>query len=320
MGYTIIRSRYAGIEAESTYFVPLNQTFEYWRLKLTNNSPRTRRLSLFTYAEFANVGHLQNDLLNLQYSLFVSRARLATQGRDSMLAFASHPHDPFDPKDLTSAVRFWMALVGAPLTGFETLRERFVGNYGSYARPEAVVRGALSNFETAGENMIGAQHADITLEPGETRELCVLLGLGTPESHGWATLAEFGNPRRCEEELARVRESWHSLLGSVNVKTPDSAFDSMVNVWNAYNALITYAWSRSASLIYNGERDGLGYRDTVQDFLGVAPLLKEKMRDRLELMLTGQVASGGAMPLVRPFEHKPGHEAAPRARDFRRDQ
>src|SRR5688572_8338478 len=120
MGYTIIRSRYANIEAESTYFVPLGQTFEYWRLKLTNDSPRTRRLSLFTYAEFANVGHLQNDLLNLQYSLFVSRARLATRGRDSMLAFASHPHDPFDPKDLTSAVRFWMALVGAPLTSFET--------------------------------------------------------------------------------------------------------------------------------------------------------------------------------------------------------
>ena len=42
----------------------------------------------------------------------------------------------------------------------------------------------------------------------------------------------------------------------------------MINVWNAYNALITYAWSRSASLIYNGERDGLGFRDTVQDMLG----------------------------------------------------
>ena len=67
------------------------------------------------------------------------------------------------------------------------------------------------------------------------------------------------------------------------MKTPDSDFDHMVNVWNAYNALITYAWSRAASLIYNGERDGLGYRDTVQDFLGVTPLLKEKMRDRLEL-------------------------------------
>ena len=100
------------------------------------------------------------------------------------------------------------------------------------------------------------------------------------------------------------------------MKTPDPEFDSMVNVWNAYNALITYAWSRSASLIYNGERDGLGYRDTVQDFLGVTPLLKQDMRARLELMLTGQVESGGAMPLVRPFDHEPNKEQPPRKEDF----
>jgi cellobiose phosphorylase len=93
----------------------------------------------------------------------------------------------------------------------------------------------------------------------------------------------------------------------------------MVNVWNAYNALITYAWSRSASLIYNGERDGLGYRDTVQDFLGVTPLLGPLMRERLELMITGQVECGGAMPLVRPFDHQPGKEATPLAETFRSD-
>ena len=62
----------------------------------------------------------------------------------------------------------------------------------------------------------------------------------------------------------------------MKVKTPDAEFNRMVNVWNAYNALITYAWSRAASLIYNGERDGLGFRDTVQDFLGVIPLLKDE--------------------------------------------
>jgi cellobiose phosphorylase len=212
-----------------------------------------------------------------------------------------------------------MKFSGAPVVGFETLRERFIGNYGSYERPEAVVRGSLTDFETAGENMIGSQQIDLELQPGESRELVVMLGLGTPESHGLATCAEFGSLKRCEQELDRVKASWHSQLQAVAIKTPDPEFDSMVNVWNAYNALITYAWSRSASLIYNGERDGLGYRDTVQDFLGVTPLIGTEMRGRLELMLTGQVACGGAMPLVRPFDHKPGHEAAPAAEDFRSD-
>lgn len=314
-GYTIITSSYGGIETESTYFVPLQQTFEYWRLRVTNRGREARKLSIFCYCEFTNVGHLINDLTNLQYSLFVSKAEY----QSGMLALASHPHQPFDPADLSSAHRYWMKFAGAPVTAFETQRERFIGNYGSYAAPAAVEAGKLENFETAGENMIGAQQIDLELAPGESRELMVMLGLGTPESHGNAIVREFGTSERCQLELERVKKSWHARLEAVRIKTPDPAFDSMVNVWNAYNALITYAWSRSASLIYNGERDGLGYRDTVQDFLGVTPLLVQDMRERLELMLTGQVECGGAMPLVRPFEHKPGQEKTPPAEEFRSD-
>ncbi|HWA72608.1 MAG TPA: glycosyl hydrolase family 65 protein [Polyangiaceae bacterium] len=313
--YTIIDSKYDQIETESTYFVPLGQTFEYWRLKVSNRSQRTRRLSVYTFCEFTGVGHVFNDLTNLQYSLFVNSAQMV----DGMLAIASHPYEPFDPKNLDELGRYWMKVSGADVVGFETLRENFLGNYGSYARPEALVKGELTNFETAGENVVGVQQVDLVLAPGETRELIVMLGLGTPASHGLATSAEFGTSARCAAELTKLQESWHALLRSVEVKTPDPEFDHMVNVWNAYNALVTYAWSRAASLIYNGERDGLGYRDTVQDFLGVTPLLKEQMRARLELMLTGQVECGGAMPLVRPFSHRPGHEATPAPEHFRSD-
>jgi cellobiose phosphorylase len=313
--YTIITSSYAGIETEATYFVPLGQTFEYWRLRLTNGSSVHRELSVYTFCEFANVGHVISDLTNLQYSLFVNKAEM----RDGMLFIASHPYERYDPTKLGSLGRFWMKLVGAPVVAFETLRDHFVGNYGTYAAPEALREGRLTNFETAGENVVGVQEVDLDLGPGETRELIVLLGLGTPESHGQRTVAEFGTIERCAEELARLKQAWHRQLESVRVKTPDPEFDSMVNVWNAYNALICYAWSRSASLIYNGERDGLGYRDTVQDFLGVTPLLKSEMRDRLELMLTGQFSSGGAMPLVRPFLHRPGHELAPPPERYRSD-
>lgn len=313
--YTVITAKYADISAESTYFVPLDQRFEYWRLRVTNCGEKARSISVFTYCEFASVASLYNDLVNLQYSMFVNKADMV----DGMLAIASHPYEPVDPENLSLPARYWMKLCGAPVAGFETLRDHWLGDYGTYARPEALVNGNLRNFETAGENVVGVQQADLDLQPGETRELLVLLGIGTPQLHGSKIVAEFGNAQRCEEELGKLRKSWHSLLESVIVKTPDPEFDSMVNVWNAYNALVTYAWSRSASLIYNGERDGLGFRDTVQDLLGVTSLMKEKMRDRLELMLTGQVECGGAMPLIKPFSHRPGHEAAPPKEQFRSD-
>jgi cellobiose phosphorylase len=238
---------------------------------------------------------------------------------DGILGITCNPHYDFDGKDLTGCARTWMALTGAPLAGYETVREKFLGTYGGYAAPETVAKGRCSNFLAEGDNTCGSLQADLTLAPGETREIIVLLGLGTVSSHGKKTVAEFGNPARCEQELVKLKAAWHTPLASLQVSTPDPEFDHMINVWNAYNALITFAWSRSASLVYNGERDGLGFRDTVQDMLGAIPLLREGVKPRLELMLTGQVANGGAIPVIKPFAHRPGHEIAPPAEEYRSD-
>ncbi len=315
MAYTIIESRYAGIATEATYFVPLDQTFEYWRLKVTNTSRRKRRLSVFTYCEFANLWDTWQDLVNLQYSQFITRATL----EGGILGVTCNPNYEFDGQDLTGCNRTWMALLGAPLAGFETTRERFLGGYGGYAAPAVVAAGRCSNFLAEGDNVVGGQQVNLTLKPGETRELLVLLGLGTVKSHGKKTVAEFGHSARCEREFQKLTAAWHAPLENLQVETPDMDFDHMINVWNAYNALVTYAWSRSASLVYNGERDGLGFRDTVQDMLGAIPLLKDGVRPRLELMLTGQLANGGAIPVIKPFTHRPGHEFPPPEDEYRSD-
>ncbi len=313
--YTILESRYAGIATDALYFVPLGQTFEYWRLQVANKTKRPRRISVFTYCEFANLWHTWQDQVNLQYSQFITRATL----EDGILGVTCNPNYEFDGKDLTGCNRTWMALTGAPLAGVETTRDRFLGGYGGYAAPAVVVAGRCSNFLADGDNVVGGQQADLVLAPGETRELIVLLGLGTIASHGRRTVAEFGNGARCQEEFQKLKAAWHAPLASLQVETPDPDLNHMVNVWNAYNALITYAWSRSASLVYNGERDGLGFRDTVQDILGAVPLLREGVRDRLELMLTGQVANGGAIPVIKPFTHRPGHETPPPDEEYRSD-
>ncbi len=314
--YTIIASEYSGITTETTYFVPLGQTFEYWRLRVGNSSARRRSLSVFTYCEFATSWHMPSDMSNLQYSQFIAKATV----QNEILEISIHPYVDFDPNNLEGCGRVWMTLRGAPLIGFETVRENFLGGaYSSYASPLAVARGYCTDFLAEGENPCGTLQVNIDLEPGETRELIVMLGLGTAESHGRDAIAEFGHSDRCKLELARLKAKWHSQLESISVTTPDQAFDSMVNVWNAYNALITYAWSRHASLIYNGERDGLGFRDTVQDFLGVTHLLGEAIQPRIELMLSGQVSSGGAIAVVKPETHNPGHETAPSAEDYRSD-
>src|SRR5512133_1764650 len=215
--YTTITSQYSGIETESTYFVPLGQLFEYWRLKVTNRSNKARKISVYTFCEFCSCGSLIADLTNLQYSQFINKADMV----DGILSIASHPYEPFNPDALGWPQRYWMALTGAPIAAFETLRDNFIGNYGSYAAPEALKSGRLTNFQTAGENVVGVLQADLDLQPGETRELIVLLGVGMPQTHGAKIVAEFANPARCQQELQKLKAHWHSMLQSVHVKTPD---------------------------------------------------------------------------------------------------
>ena len=57
----------------------------------------------------------------------------------------------------------------------------------------------------------------------------------------------------------------------------------------------------------------------MQDVLGVTAAIPEAACERLELMLTGQMSSGGAMPIVKPFDHHPGHEKGPDDEEYRSD-
>ncbi len=317
-GYTVIDSEYSGIRSETTYFVPLGQTFEYWRLRVTNTSSKPRRISVFSYCEFSSNWSTSQDLVNLQYSAYIAEAAW----KDGLLQIAINNHLPADPANFVNNDQgrwSWMTLVGAPVAAFDSNRDVFLGPYGTYAHPAALEKGQCSGSLAYGDNACGSLQSDLELAPGESREMMVMLGVGKAVEAGSRAVAEFGTVARCEEELLKMKAGWHAKLDGVEVKTPDADFNHMVNMWNPYNALITFAWSRSASLVYNGERDGLGFRDSVQDVLGVAAMIPEECRARLEMLLTGQLAHGGAMPQVFPFSHHPGHETPPPPERLRSD-
>jgi cellobiose phosphorylase len=317
-GYTVIESEYAQILTTTTYFVPLGAHYEVWLVRLENRGPKPRTLDLFTYVEFASEWHVWHDTFNLQYAQYIVECAAFGNllSHDISNRLPEHP-EAFEFRDQSR--HSYLGLVGADVTGFDTDREAFLGPYRGYANPLVVERGTCAGSVAYGDNGCGTLSTRIALAPGESREFAVVMGVGRASVAGRAALTAMGSTEAIRRALDSVRAYWHSRIGSVSVKTPDGAFDSMINVWNAYNCLITYAWSRAASLVYSGERDGLGYRDTVQDLLGVMAAIPDDARARLELMITGQVSTGGAMPVVKPFAHKPGHEPAPKDDEYRSD-
>lgn len=318
-GYTVLTARYAGLATETTYFVPLDRDYEVWLLEVANETDRTRRLSVFSFVEYASEWTPYHDQFNMQYSQYIVRCELV----DGLIAQSTCHNLPEDPENFQNrdqSRHTFLGVVGAEPIGFDTDRATFLGDaYRSYANPLVVERGACTGSLAQGDDACGVWQVDLELAPGERRELMVVMGVGRAGREGRAALTEMASPRCAREALATLRAHWHERLGAVVVQSPDGEFDSMVNVWNAYNCLVTYAWSRAASLVYAGGRDGLGYRDTVQDMLGVLPAIPELARERLELMVTGQTSTGGAMPVVKPFAHRPGREPLPSPDEYRSD-
>ncbi|MBN2610969.1 MAG: hypothetical protein JXB00_05390 [Bacteroidales bacterium] len=318
-GYTIITSEYKNIESEVTWFVPLGKTFEVWKVKVRNNDKVKRLLNAFTYVEYAGTWNAIDDLLNIQYVQYIAMMK----NIDGMIDHGTNVNIPPMPdnfKEKDQGRHTFQAIAGAKVTGFDTDREMFLGPYRTYANPIVVERGQCNNHEAYGDNPCGCLQAELILEPGETKELVVLLGIGRADTEGREAVKEYSDISKADNELEKVKQYWHAKMGGFSAITPDSELNSTINTWGIYNCLITFAWSRAASLIYSGiDRDGLGYRDTVQDFLGVMHAIPEEAGKRLELMITGQVSTGGAMPVVLPFSHSPGKEPAPAEEQYRSD-
>ncbi len=303
--YTVISSLYSEINTEVLYYVPLGKTYEVWRVKIKNTGKTQRRLSVTGYAEFTSENNYEQDGVNLQYTQFITRTYFKN---NNMILQTVNENCGKKPDGSNGKERFF-ALSGSHVSSYCGDREKFIGSYRSYANPAAVEAGCCGNTLNYNGNSCGALQTDITLAPGESREFCFLLGMH-PEKEAEQISARYGDVSAANAELEELKAYWRLKLGNLEVHTPDGNFDNMVNTWNPYECFITYIWSRAASFIYCGLRNGYGYRDTVQDIQGILHLAPEMALGRLRLMLSGQTSSGAGLPLVA-FDHKPGHVKLP---------
>ncbi len=296
--YTVISSEYRGIYAETLYYVPKNATYEVWNAVITNRDTKPRKLAVTGYCEFVNENNYEQDQVNLQYTLFITH----TYFRGNYIQQKQNEgfHNP-------NFERF-LGLAGAKVDHFCGDRDKFVGNYRSYANPVGIAEGLNGDLNYC-DNSCGALESDVVLQPGESRRFTFVLGQ-KPDFEAEKILARYEEDGVCEKELAELKEYWHSKINNLQVHTPDENFNNMVNVWNAYNCFITFTWSRAASFQYCGLRNGFGYRDTVQDIQGVIHLAPEMAYEQIKFMLSAQVTNGAGLPLVK-YTHTPGRENTP---------
>ena len=267
-----------------------------------------------TPVRLSNDDNYNQDQVNLQYTLCTTN----TSFRKNKIYQQINLNWYKGPDGSNGKERFF-GLAGQPVTSYNGDKEAFIGLYHDYGNPVAVERGECDGVCNYNENSCGALHTALEIAPGETKELAFILGRHK-ESVADEIIASYEDVSVCDKEIDELKKYWHSKLENFKVNTPSKAFNSMVNTWNAYQCFLTFTWSRAASFVYCGERNGYGYRDTVQDIQGVIHTDPEAALEKIRFMLSAQVDNGGGLPLVR-FDHdeRAGHEGTPDDPDYVRE-
>jgi N,N'-diacetylchitobiose phosphorylase len=307
LGYTRFESEYKGIKTDYRVFVPIDKPVEIWELEVENKSDRERELSLFTYAEWC-FWNMNQDLTNFQYILYTCRMDY----KDDVVDYSIRLWPMNEPKAFMAST--------LPVASFETDREEFIGRYRHEGNPIAVERGWNANTIAVGGNPCASVQNRLKLKPGEKAYAVYIVGIGDAKTFGQECKRLYSDRANVEKEFDKVRQYWDRRLSAYTCSTPSPLVNSMVNIWNQYQCHTTFNWSRSASFNEAGGRDGLGYRDTNQDTLGVMHSIPGLCRDKIIDLLKGQISNGAAMHGLQPLTWEQGpHNVPPEQHIFSDD-
>jgi N,N'-diacetylchitobiose phosphorylase len=293
--YSKFSCAYHGIQAEQTLFIPISDDVELWDVKITNNTDRPRKLSVFSYCEFS-YHHIEIDNQNLQMSLYASGSSYA----DEIIEYDFF-YEPWTFHYFTANFK---------PDSYDCLRDKFLGNYRTETNPIAVEKGGCSNSTELGGNHCGSLHKKISLRPGEETRLIFMLGVGNREE-GKKIQKKYSDLKNVDQAFTDLKSYWQKKLDVFQCKTPNKGLNTMINTWTLLQAETCVVWSRFASFIEVGGRTGLGYRDTSQDIMAIPHTNPEKCRERIEELLHGQVSKGYGLHLFDPEVFKPQEQKLP---------
>ncbi|MFV0593986.1 MAG: GH36-type glycosyl hydrolase domain-containing protein [Draconibacterium sp.] len=301
MNYTTIRGSKNGITACTTFFVPLNTHAEVQKLTLSNTSGVTKKIKLFSFVEWA-LWNAATDMENFQRNFSTGEVEI-----DGSVLY--HKTEYKERRD-----HYAYYAVNTPLSGFDTDRESFLGLYNGFNEPQVVLEGYSKNSVAYGWSPIASHYIEVELKDGESKDFVFVLGYieNSPEEK-WeskgiinktkakATIARFDTSEKVNAALKELKEYWEDLLSVYSLKSGDEKLDRMVNIWNQYQCMITFNFSRSASFFESGIGRGMGFRDSNQDLIGFVHQIPERARERIIDIASTQFSDGGCYHQYQPL-------------------
>ena len=301
MGYTRITGVKDGLKADVLFFVPIGHPCEVHRVRLTNTGPAPKHIQLYSFAEWC-LWNASTDMENFQRNL--STGEVEVEG--SVL------YHKTEYRERRNHYAFFG--VNRPFDGFDTDRETFIGLYNGFEAPQQVLAGTSGNSVAHGWSPVASHRLDVTLKPGEEKEFIFVLGyVENPadkkfvapgvinKAKALAMMDAFASVAQVEAAFAELKTYWDGLLSRFCVQSSVPELDRTVNIWNQYQCMITFFFSRSASFFESGIGRGMGFRDSNQDLAGIVHLIPERARQRILDIAATQFPDGGCYHQYQPL-------------------
>ena len=320
MNYTRITGSNNGVEASVLFFVPLKTWAEVQKVTLRNTGTEKKSLKLFSFAEWC-LWNAATDMENFQRNWSTGEVEI-----DGATIYHKTEY-----KERRNHYAYY-ALSNAPIQGFDTDRESFIGLYNEFANPQCVCEGKPANSIAHGWSPIASHYIEVELAPGESKDYIFLLGyveneqeekfsaedierkqrgelLSSQDSDvtlvnkqkAQETIRRFATVEAVDQAFDELHAMWDQLLDKYVVKSGDERLDRMVNIWNQYQCMITFNFSRSASFFESGVGRGMGFRDSNQDLVGFVHQVPARARERIIDIASTQFPDGGCYHQYQPL-------------------
>ena len=304
IGYSRFKSSKNNLNAELLSFVPMNDNCEITQVTLQNNSSTTKSVRLFSYVEWC-LWNADDDMKNFQRNLSIGEVEIENSAIYHKTEYRERRN------------HYAVYAVNAPLNGFDTSRDSFLGEYRSLANPVVVENGQCTNSVASGWSPIACHQLNVELAAGESKTFVFVLAyLENPQeekfsapnvvnkTRAYALLDRYKTTEQVAAAFAELNDYWTALLSKYQVKSADEKVNRMVNIWNQYQCMVTFNMSRSASYYESGIGRGMGFRDSCQDLLGFVHLIPDRARERIIDIASTQFEDGSAYHQYQPLTKK----------------
>lgn len=258
-GYAKYEHTAMGILQEAEVFIPQEESVKITLLRLKNTNSEKKKLKLYYYIKPV----LGEDEVKSNGYIYVTK--------NSNIVYAKNLYT----KDFAGETAY--VSCSEKINSYTGDKNSFFGRSGVYS-PDAIYQTNLNGASGLGKNSCMAFELEVELEAYENKEISFLLGEEKDLLEIKNTVYKYSNVGNCKQELYRVKNNWYELVQRVQVDTPMESMNLLLNGWLVYQTIASRILAKTG---YYQSGGALGFRDQLQDTIGMKFVNSQLMKHQI---------------------------------------